>query len=93
MTMAGAKRVYNVYLRQIIDDWSGDPALAIKYESFIGRTMAVSAAQAANNVRFRRGESYNYISDRYGEAFYYAVADEDDVPELHANFNDWEKTH
>lgn len=91
--MPNRKRKYNVYIRQVVNDYTGDPDLAIKYECFVGATWAVSAAQAANNVRFRRGEKFDHVATRTGEAYYHAIAEEDDVPDLHEGFLDWDKTH
>lgn len=88
-----AKRKYNVYIRQQVRDYTGDPNLAINYEDFVGASWAVSAAQAANNVRFRRGETFNYLSTDYGEAYYHAIPADEDYPDLHEGFYSYGKTH
>lgn len=91
--MAKQKRNYNVYIRQVVDDYTGDPDLAIKYEDFIGTSWAVSAAQAANNVRFRRGERFNFAVTEHSKAYYYAIPVDEDYEDLHAGFYSWDRTH
>lgn len=91
--MAAAKRRFNVYLRQMIRDYTGDPDLAIHYEDFVGGTWAVSAAQAVNNVRFRRGDKYSFIVTDYGEAEYYAIPEDEDDPSRHEKTISFAKTH
>ena len=87
------RRQYNVYIRQRVDDYTEDPEMALHYEDFVGKTWAVSAAQAANNVRFRNGDKYNCMLLDSGAIWYYAVAVGDDRPELHQNYKSWVKTH
>lgn len=87
------KRLFNVYLRSRIDDYTGDPSMALHYEDFVGSTWAASAAQAVNNVRFRNGDKHNRIYESWGTAFYLAIPAGEDKPELHENFIRWADTH
>lgn len=87
------KRLFHVYLRQRVDDYTGDPEMAIRYEDFVGSTWAVSAAQAANNVRFRNGDKCNRMYANWGEAHYHAIPAGEDKPELHENFIRWTDFH
>lgn len=87
------KKQYNVYIRQYVEDYTDDPALAINYEEFVGVTWAVSAAQAANNVRFRNGDKYNHEYTDHGQIYYYAIQTAEDNPQMHTGFLRWSDYH
>ena len=87
------KQQYNVYLRQTVEDCTNNPSMAIRYEDFVGRTWAVSAAQAANNVRFRNGDKRNKVFTGWGTAQYHAILATEDKDELHKKYIKWAETH
>lgn len=91
--MSKEKRKYNVYLRQVVFDSTGDPDKAIHYEDFMSSTWAVSPEKAACNVRFRNGDKYDYMVFDFGEAYYWAVDAEYDTPDQHKGFVSFVKTH
>lgn len=53
------KKTFDVYKieTQYYNDWEEDASI----QTFIGRTMAVSAVQAIHNVAHRRGEQTNQV--------------------------------
>lgn len=80
------RRKYNVYIRQIIYDYTDDPRMFINREKFAGSTMAVSTKQAETNVRFRNGDKVNAEYMDSQEIYYHAIPASEDTADKHNDF-------